>query len=532
MARGSLSGPLLALSVREVLVICTLGAILRPGRATVAPAQRVNAVASRIGVRGPEDVNQREERAMSAASRHGENTRYAYDDAKHGFFAGIVERCADAVWTAVGESRATALFMTGAPSRGEATIVETSDGLYSLSDVDLVCIARPDIDLAAARADAARAIAALNRELGGVCVGADASVKPHGYAAHLPPFISHYELVRTPVLLRGNRAAAELLGSVDINEIPADDALRFVHNRCIERLLTEREAVPVMPLHTAATAELDHRRRELRTLRSYYSTAKLMLDLVTAFLFVHRHVPVGYAERVRLFIDDYCERPEFGALAEEIDPFLEELPFWAEFKTTGDTNALRSSLSAGALGGEHAAPFALMMWKRVLGDVLGEDLSLASLSRSIDRLAAMEGPARSIARTLKTLTSGSRRSLYPVRVALRGAPHASPNARAYITGLLLFFSGLGSAAGPSCADIEQHEHHAGPIGGPTLRAPREWTREALARYAPFSLPSGLSSKTDEEMRILLLSRLARFHEEALLGRTRSDDGTATEAGTD
>ena len=35
----SLSATLLAFPVREVLVICTLGAIERPGRATVAPAE-------------------------------------------------------------------------------------------------------------------------------------------------------------------------------------------------------------------------------------------------------------------------------------------------------------------------------------------------------------------------------------------------------------------------------------------------------------------------------------------------------------
>ncbi len=471
---------------------------------------------------------------MVSTSRHGANRRYTHDDAKHEFFAGIVERCADAVWSAVGDSRATALFMTGAPSRGEATIVETSNGLYSLSDVDLVCIARPDVDLGAARTDAARAVARLNRELEGVCVGADATVKPHGFAGQLPALISNYELVRTPELLRGDRAAAELLGSVSIDEIPTDDALRFVHNRCIEQLLAGRDggddtadvASPAGPPGAARTAS------ELDTLRSYYSTAKLMLDLVTAFLFVRRHVPVGYAERVRLFIDDYCERPEFGALAEEIDPFLEELPAWAGFKTTGDTRGLRDSLSEDALAGAHAAPFALMMWKRTLGDVLGEDLSLASLPKAIDRLAAMEGPVRSAARSARTIQSSARRSLYPTSVVLRGALHASPNARAYITGLLLFFSGLGSPAGASVADIERHHHHAGPIGGPTLRAPREWTREALSRYAPFSLPAGLSSTTDEEMRRILLCRLARFHEEVLLGRTRSDDDTATGAGTD
>ncbi len=454
---------------------------------------------------------------MDGTTRSGGSRRYTRDDAKHRFFADIVERCADAVWAAVGES-CVALFTTGAPSRGEATIVETEAGLYSLSDVDLVCIARPDADVAAARAAAARSVARLNNELAGVCAGVDAAVKPHGHAAHLPAFISNYELVRTPALLRGDGAADDLLGSVSIDEIPADDALRFVHNRCIEQLLAGRKAA-------TAGSELDD-------LRSHYTTAKLMLDLVTAFLFVRHHVPVGYAERVRLFVDDYCERPEFGALAEEIDPFLEELPFWADFKTTGDAQTLRVSLSDDALAGRHAEPFALMMWKRILGDALGEDLSLASLPMAIARLAAREGPVRSVARSLKILRSGTRRSLYPPGIVLRGALRASPNARAYVTGLLLFFSGLGSAAGPSVADLEKHEHHAGPVGGPTLRAPRKWTRAALARYAPFSLPADFSSSTDAEMRSCLLSRLARFHEEVLLGRIPASERIGIEAETD
>ncbi len=46
---------------------------------------------------------------MVSTSRHGENRRYTHDDAKHEFFAGIVERCADAIWAAVGESRGEAL---------------------------------------------------------------------------------------------------------------------------------------------------------------------------------------------------------------------------------------------------------------------------------------------------------------------------------------------------------------------------------------------------------------------------------------
>lgn len=460
---------------------------------------------------------------MSDTRRHEPSGRYARDDSKHAFFAGIVERCTDAMIAAVGESNVAAIFMTGAPSRGEATIVKTAGKLYSLSDVDLVCIASPAADLGTARAAAANAVARLNRELADVCVGVDATVKPHEYAGHLPALIANYEFVRTPALLWGDAAARDTLGEVNIDDIPADDALRFVHNRCIERLLVTRTGATADDDTPTDQAPVAGSRTELDVLRSYYSTAKLMLDLVTAFLFARRHVPIGYEERVRLFIDDYCERAEFGALAEEADPFIEELPLWAAFKTTGDAGALRAALPENVLAGAHAAPFAMVMWKRVLGDALCEDLSLASLPEALDRLAALEGPARSLVRSVKTLRSGRRRAIFPAGIVLQGALRASPVARAYLTGLLLFFSGFGGAAS-NITDLEEHEHHAGPIGGPTLNGSREWTRAALARYAPFSLPTDFPSMTDGEMRQVLLSRLARFHNEILLGRIPADDG--------
>ncbi|MCD4690806.1 hypothetical protein K8S17_05025 [bacterium] len=444
------------------------------------------------------------ERAMGTGE-----TRYARDEVKHLFFADIVERCTDAVVTAVGAPNVAALFMIGAPSRGEATVLETSSGCYSLSDVDLVCVTAANADVAAARVSAAAAIARLNREIADVCVGVDAAIKPFDIIGHFPPLISNFELVRTPVLLRGDPSMAEHLGRIRIEDIPPEDALRFVHNRCIEQLLAGRGASvepsgtsangPVQRLHDAP----DPRAGELTTLHACYRTAKLMLDLVTAFLFVRRNVPVSYTDRVRLFVDTYCAREEFSAVAHEIEPYCDQLHLWAEFKTTGDSGAVQKFVTDETQTEMYAMPFARAIWKRVLGDVLGEDLSLASLPRALGRCAALEGPARSLARSLRTARDGRTHDLFPTGVVLRGALNASPKARAYLTGLLLFFSGFGTGL-DACA--------------PTLNAPRDWTRRALARYAPFSLPAEFASLSDAEMRELLLDRLARFHQEVLLGR--------------
>ncbi len=456
--------------------------------------------------------------ADSVTHEHPGGQRYARGAERHAFFAGIVERCADALMTALGAEDVAGLFMTGAPSRGEATIVETASGLYSLSDVDLVCIASENADLATARVRAAEAVSRLNHELETVCSGVDATVKPHLAAADLPPLISNYEFARTPLLLRGKPSSRELLGEVRIDDIPCDDALRFVHNRCIEQLLAGRSASGDAG-DASRDAPEDPVEVELEALRSHYRTAKLMLDLVTAFLFARRRVPVGYEERVRLFVEDYCESPEFEALAVQIRPYLDELGHWVEFKLSGDAAALRSALSETAVAGAHAPPFALAMWKHLLGDVLDEDVSPATLEEAVDRLAAIEGPARSLARSLRTLRDGRRRSVFGTGAVLREALHASPVARAYLCGLVLFFSDFGAEGTEAARDAAPGGSGGAAGGERSRRASHEWTRTTLERYAPFSLPSGFGELDDRALRELFLERLARFHEQVLLGRT-------------
>lgn len=443
--------------------------------------------------------------------------RYAREDAKHEFFAGIVTRCADVLVAAVGEPSVEAVFMTGAPARGEATVVETSSGLFSLSDVDLVCVAAEGADIAAAQDAAATAVARLNEELASVCVGVDASVKPLAREVGLPAYIANYEFARTPVLLFGEPDAARALGSVDIERIPASDALRFVHNRCVERLIAERAAETQ---HGAANDE------ELAELRALYATAKLMLDLVTAFLFARRDVPVRYADRVRLFVEGYCERPEHGVLASEIAPFLDELGLWADFKISGDAAALRRGLPPETLAGASIAPFAFAMWRQVLGDVVGEDLTRASLPPAIDRLAALESPARSLVRSLKALRAASG-EVFSAGSVLRGALHASPVTRSYIVALILLLTGFGRDDEGGAGDAD-----AGPPTGAAVRTPpRQWTKAALRRYAPFDVPGGFGSLPDGEVRALLADRLALFHERILLGRIPSGADDTREART-
>ena len=56
---------------------------------------------------------------------------------KDDFYRSLVERCASAIVGSVGEKNLEAILLGGAPARGEATVIDGTEGLYSLSDIDL-----------------------------------------------------------------------------------------------------------------------------------------------------------------------------------------------------------------------------------------------------------------------------------------------------------------------------------------------------------------------------------------------------------
>ncbi|HYW69124.1 MAG TPA: hypothetical protein VE960_05920, partial [bacterium] len=58
---------------------------------------------------------------------------------KDRFYSELVEKCTDVTVDALGRDSVRAVLMIGAPARSEVTVVETPGGLYSLSDIDLVC---------------------------------------------------------------------------------------------------------------------------------------------------------------------------------------------------------------------------------------------------------------------------------------------------------------------------------------------------------------------------------------------------------
>ncbi|MBC8450707.1 hypothetical protein H8D73_00670 [bacterium] len=416
---------------------------------------------------------------------------YSSNPEKHEFFARILERCVNEIAHAVCQDDIEALLMIGAPTRGEVTVVATPSGLYSLSDIDLICVTRPSANRSELRLRVAPLMAKLNEELAPDCSGIDMSFKTHVHLTSPYPLISNYEFARSPVCLYGDDAVLSSIAEVDPSEIPVADALRFVHNRCFEHMIarprTQEDAAD------CSTA-----------LSSIYRTAKLALDLVTAFLFVRRNTPLGYEDRIRIFTEDYLQRDEFATLATALEPFIDDLPAWAAFKTSGDLGSLVSHFGTTAdtqdlhrLASDlwyKYVPYAEALWKSILGSTLGVDISRLPLPAIAECYGKLESLPRKLVRTVRLLRPGAAPKGLLSRVGIvRRMFFASPLALAYLTALITLFS---------------HSENAD----------REWTRGAIVRYAPFSLPVRFRAMSGEERENVLMGKLFFFHQAMLLGR--------------
>jgi hypothetical protein len=411
------------------------------------------------------------------------------DPEKSAFYAGLVEACVAGITAKAGKNSVRALLMIGAPSRGEATVTATPSGLFSLSDIDLVCVPAPGADVSALREQMREAVLNLNAELNGRCAGVDVSVKTGEQLSSPAPAIATYEMARSPVVVWGDEGAASLLKPIAIADIPATDSLVLLHNRMIEELLRGpdwqgRGREPMAPLF------------------SLYTTAKLVLDAITAYLVLTGDVPVRFGDRVARFMDDRLTREDARALSRALEPYLSEIPDWAAFKASGDASALVSRLGASA--GDMSAladecwdgyiDYAGAFLRCILGRVVGRDLARSGVEELAAAYGRVESLPRRLVRARRTLGPGSAGGeLYSPARVWAGSRLGSPRLLSYLTGVLVYMSYSEDA---------------------------DWatTDRLLNRYSPFALPSDFGRMTKNEKRAYLIEKIALLHERVLLGR--------------
>lgn len=409
------------------------------------------------------------------------------DPRKDEFYGALIERTVRGLVDTLGAGNLEAVLLIGAPTRGEATVVETPDGLYSLSDIDLVCVAAAAAD----RADLDRRLAPwrgdLNEELQSCTKGVDVSVRTRDEIASLPALIATYEMLRAPTVVWGDPNVVQCLPTMKIDEIPQADGLTLLHNRIVEALLLHGHVSSARPDRYA-------------TLTILYGTAKLALDAVTAILYAERNVPPGYGERVEVFRNAVLagNAPLRGRLADYVD----DLAPWARFKTEGDLDGLAEHLGGPTVNLDELARevwrryarYADVFWREILGRLTRTDAGDTGLVDTTALYAGLESVPRSIGRTWRLSRRGAAPDgLFSARALLKGALFASPRQRAYLTAVVAYLA-LAGAADPDVAD------------------------HLVRKYSPFRAPAGHPSIAADGGRVPLLESLARFHEALLLGR--------------
>ena len=410
---------------------------------------------------------------------------------KDQFYSELVERCIAVVVDTLGRESIRALLMIGAPARSEVTVVEIPGGYYSLSDIDLVCACRYGTNLQSLRGKLAPAMAALNRELSSACTGADVAMKSEVELAEPRPLISTYEMIRSPVVVWGDDRVVTALGDIDIADVHNTESLVLMHNRVTEKLLVRLHAGGETPSIVAA-------------LECLYGTAKMVLDSITAYLFLRNNVPTGFADRVGFFLSDVIRRPESARLKEGLEGFLDELPAWARFKTTGDLSGI-ATIHGRTAGDGDLVPlarevwdrytgYAEVFWRAILSDVARADAMECDLVRIGRIYQRLEKPPRSVGRAFRMLERGrAPEGLFSTPRMLLRSPLGSPRLLAYLTAVVTYLS-YSDSVDWDCAD------------------------RMILRYCPFALPSGYRSLTAEEKREAIIRALRLLHHGVLLGR--------------
>lgn len=434
------------------------------------------------------------------------------------FYTSLLDRVVSGMLGALPADDVEAVLMIGAPARGEATVVTTPDGPFSLSDVDLVCLARPGADVPALRRRLASWVSKANAEFGGGCAGIDASVKVRGEGAGIQSLISTFEMMRSPVVLWGDEAVLRELPRVAIGDVPARDSLTLFHNRVVEQVLLSRTPEPPADLRIA--------------LGSLYASGKFLLDAVTAYLFLEKDVPPTYAERGRVFAGKAMAAGAGGWLHGAMEPYLADIETWSRFKASGDVGSLGSLWAPGSAdrrqgpnarrggphpGGAEAGPTsgawtaddvtelaghlliryascADVMWRAILGRVAGVEAHELDLGGIVSLYASLEPTWRKVGRAVKMLRAPAGRSgLFSTPAVMRLALFASPLQLTYLTAVLVYLS-LDDTRDPDV--LSSH----------------------IDRFCPLRVSPGFSELPLARKRALLADRLAIFHSSVLRGR--------------
>lgn len=237
------------------------------------------------------------------------------------FYNKMLEVVVEDLFSVLKAEEVIAVMLKGAPARSEATVVELDSGLFSLSDVDLIIVSEP-AKLSAIRTALSHWKQKINQQLADRISGIDADVITPAELSNPPCLINTYECSLAPTVLWGNREVTRRCSCFSLADISPIESFILFHNRVLEQFLVFKDLkeFPDKPHHQVTLL---------------YRTGKLLLDLVTAFLYQEYNAPLKYKERVKVFTEIITgtKYSLFNSIRQE---FCARLELWLNFKLNGN----------------------------------------------------------------------------------------------------------------------------------------------------------------------------------------------------
>lgn len=225
---------------------------------------------------------------------------------------------------ALGEDAVAAVVVSGSSTLGELTAAAfQGEGPFVLSDIDVAVVSMDDSRRDAARSvrpELLRRLAALP-EAAAILPGAELGVYSLRDLEIQTPKMGVLEMRTGGKTLWGDPAALGRLPAFGPEEIPREEAVALIYNRCLELL----DAFYSFTSHDPRDA-----------MRLLYAAAKSFVDVGTAIAAFHGAYAPGYRRRLHELESLLESRYPEGVGTLDAGSLLEDLAFWTQFKLDPD----------------------------------------------------------------------------------------------------------------------------------------------------------------------------------------------------
>jgi len=221
-------------------------------------------------------------------------------------FRRYIRQISNHVLQNLGRNVLDAIILIGSPSRGEATVGETSQGLKIYSDLDFYLVPKNGYE-----GHLLRAVPRVKQLLSlDPTIDVTLNVQTRKDLSNFGPTINTVDLISSGKVIWGDEEILSTVPNYSSHEIVKDDAIKLILNRIIEQLIS-----------------FEKRKQDRKP--NLYSSAKMFIDLSASILAFIGEYHSSYREKERRLKRCF---PTFKNLPSIIPDFIQKVEFWTQFK--------------------------------------------------------------------------------------------------------------------------------------------------------------------------------------------------------